>query len=554
MRPYASYFAVILALAVCVRLAAAGEARTGTWGDQGDGTFRNPILNADYPDVDVEQVGDTYYLITSTNHYAPGMTVLDSKDLVNWRIVGHVWDKLTWQPKYNWDRMAGYKHGVWAGDLAYHGGKWYCYFIDFSSGLYVSTARKITGPWSKPVCMMERIHWTDPAVFWDEDDHQAWLVCNFGRDPASKEPANQTRIFKMSWDGLKLLDKGKAIYSAPGAEAAKIYKIDGTFYIFFAEWRQGDRKQLVLRGKGLLGPFERKVLMEKGNGVTRSVCQGALVRAADGSWWFTHQLVQTRAKTKGDLAGPTTGQAYEGRSQWLIPVKWKDGWPVLGVDPDGNGIGNTVHRCKKPIAGHPITAPQTDDEFDSETLGPQWQWNHNPRDGRWSLTERKGWLRLKADAPAEGGGFWKAANTISQRLMGKGKGQATAKVDIGGMKPGQQAGFCHHSGQFVLLGIEVGPDGERRLVFNLNDKETVEGPAVEADVIYYRTDIDGDRATLSYSLDGKSFEQLGGAFQIKFGNWRGDRLGFYCFNPRKAEGYIDVDWFHYTYDGPKGKQ
>jgi len=139
----------------------------GPWGDQGDGTYRNPILNADYPDVDIEHVGGKYYMITSTNHYAPGMTLLDSKDLVNWRIIGHVWEKLTWAPKYNWDKMGGYGHGVWAGDLACHDGKWYCYFIDFSSGLYVSTAEKITGPWSQPTCMMKKKAWTDPAVFWD---------------------------------------------------------------------------------------------------------------------------------------------------------------------------------------------------------------------------------------------------------------------------------------------------------------------------------------------------------------------------------------------------
>ena len=318
-----------------------------------------------------------------------------------------------------------------------------------------------------------------------------------------------------------------------------------------AEWRQNDRKQIVLRGKSIYGPFERKVLMEKGNKVQRSVCQGALVQAPDGSWWCSHQLVQNRAKTKGDLAGPTTGESYEGRSQWLVPVEWKDGWPILGEDPDGNGIGNTVHRCRKPVKGLPVAAPQTDDQFDSSALGPQWQWNHNPRDSHFSLTERPGWLRLKAGVPVGDGGFWNAANTISQRLMGKGGGVATAKVDISGMKPGQHAGFCHHSGQYVLLGIRVDDDGTKRLCFNNNGKET-EGPAVTADVIYYRTDIDSDRAVFYYSLDGKTWKRFGNEFQLKFGRWRGDRLGFYCWNDKLDAGRIDVDWFAYKYDGPKG--
>ncbi len=526
--------------------------QTGPWGDQGDGTYRNPILNADYPDVDIEQVGDTYYMMTSTNHYAPGMLLLESKDLVNWEIIGHVWDKLTWAPDYNWDKMTGYKHGVWAGDLAYHDGKWYSYVIDWANGLYVSTADDIRGPWSPPHKMFESLHWDDPAVFWDEDEKQAYLVCNTNKDPNIADgQENVNRVFKMSWDGLSVLDEGKAIYHGPGAEAAKIYKINGLFYIFMAEWRDGDRKQIALRGKSMYGPFERKVLMEKGNGVERSCCQGALVQAADGSWWYTHQLVQARAIKKDGTLGGSTEESYEGRSQWLIPVKWEDGWPVLGEDPDGNGIGNTVHHYRKPIDGFPITAPQTDDEFGSRELGPQWEWNHNPRDDHWSLTEREGWLRLKAGVPVGEGGFWNAANTVSQRIMGKGKGVVTVKVDISGMKPGQQAGFCHHSGQYVLLGIRVWGDGSKRLIFNNDGKETL-GPVITKNEIYYRTNIDGIQADFSYSLDGKSWIPFGDRFMLEFGRWRGDRLGFYCWNDGTDSGHIDVDWFHYEYDGPKG--
>lgn len=523
-------------------------AQIGSWGDQGDGTYKNPILNADYPDVDIEQVGTNYYMITSTNHYAPGMTLLKSKDLVNWTIIGHVFDKLTWKPEYNFDRMSGYRFGVWAGDLAHHDGEWFCYFIDTSSGLYVSTAKEITGPWSRPICMLKKTRWTDPAVFWDDDEKQAYLVCNFGRDPAHE--MNQTRMFKMSWDGKKLLDKGKAIYHGHGAEAAKIYKIGGNYYIFMAEWIEGDRKQIILRGKSIYGPFESRIVMERGNGVSRSVCQGALVQATDSSWWYSHQLVQYREKIQGTFAGKTTGSSYEGRSQWLIPVRWQEGWPVLGEDPDGNGIGNTIHQWKKPIQGHPIDAPQTDDEFDTPKLGPQWEWNHNPRDNRWSLTERRGWLRLNANVPVNNGGFWNAPNTISQRLMGKGKGVVTAKVDISGMKPGQQAGFCRHSGQYVLLGIRVDDNGDKRLVFN-NDGKVKEGPVIRKDMIYYRTKNNGNQAFYEYSLDGEIYKPFGGKFQLKFGRWRGDRLGFYCWNGRRDAGHIDIDYFRYEYDGPK---
>ena len=128
------------------QLAFAQQSWTGTWGDQGDGTYINPILNADYPDVDIEQVGDTYYMISSKQHMSPGMVILESKDMVNWKSIGHVWDSLSWGPEYNWDRMNGYAFGVWAGDLAYQDGTWFCYQIDFNHGLYVSTARDIRGP------------------------------------------------------------------------------------------------------------------------------------------------------------------------------------------------------------------------------------------------------------------------------------------------------------------------------------------------------------------------------------------------------------------------
>jgi beta-xylosidase len=433
------------------------------------------------------------------------MTLAESKDLVNWKLIGHVWRQLGWDPKYNWDRMDGYRHGVWAGDLAYHDNKWYCYFIDFSSGLYVSTADRVTGPWSDPICMLKKAEWTDPAVFWDEEERQAYLVCNFGRDESvTKERVNQTRLYRMSWDGLKLLDEGQPIYRAPGAEAAKIYKINGTYYIFLAEWRENDRKQIVLRGKSLYGPLQRRVVMERTSSEHRSVCQGALVQAADKSWWFTHQLVQQRDVSKEDIAGPQTGHSYEGRSQWLIPVKWKDGWPVLGEDPDGNGIGNTVLYSRKPIDGENITAPQADDEFDRAKLGPQWQWNHNPRNDQWSLTERSGWLRLTAGVPVGEGGFWNAANTISQRLMGKGTGTVKTKVDISGMRTGQKAGFCHHSNQFILLGIRKKEDGTKVLFFD-HDGAEITGPTVSADIIYYRSDIDGSTATVSYKGRWRSY-------------------------------------------------
>lgn len=529
-------------------------ARIGSWGDQGDGTYRNPILNADYPDVDIERADDTYYLITSSMHYAPGMTIAESRDLVNWRLIGHVFDRLTWHPSYNWDRMGGSAFGVWAGDLAYHDGTWFCYFIDARHGLYVSTAKDIRGPWSEAKLMLAKENWTDPAVFWDDRAKQAYLVCNYGRDPQVKDQdGSQTRLFKMSWDGLSLVDQGTGIYYGTGVEAAKIYRREGTWYIFLVKWMPHpganfrDRKQLVLRGPSPYGPFEERVVMEMGNGVNRPACQGALVQAPDGSWWYSHQLVQEDERSGGRKGGASFG----GRPQHLIPVRWQDGWPVMGEDPDGNGIGNTVIRHRKPIDGFPIAAPQTDDGFESSQLGPQWQWHHNPRDSHWSLEERPGWLRLKASVPAGDGGFWNAPNTISQRLMGTTKGQVIAKLDFSGAAPGMRAGVCHHSGQFVLLGVRVTANGKRHVEFDRNGN-VIEGPELPGDTLYIRTTIDGHRARFAYSPDNATWTNFGPEFLLTFGRWKGDRLGCYCWNDASESGHLDIDWFSYEYDGPKG--
>jgi beta-xylosidase len=284
-----------------------------------------------------------------------------------------------------------------------------------------------------------------------------------------------------------------------------------------------------------------KVVYERGNGVIRSCSQGALMKAPDGSWWYTHQLIQ-------NIPAP-----FQGRPQMLQPVKWVDGWPMIGKDVDGDGIGEPVLQHAKPITGFPITAPPTDDEFDESQRGPQWEWNHNPRDSHWSLTERPGWLRLTASVPVGDGGFWGACNTISQRMMGTGKGEATAKFDLAGMVPGQRAGFVRFGGVYHLLGVHVGDDGTRRLFFNANGQVT-EGPVMDADTLYVRTNNDGDQARFARSTDGRTFRDFGPTFTVKFGKWTGDRLGFFCWNEREPQGHIDVDWFRYQYDGPKGSR
>ena len=526
------------------------------WGDQGNGMYRNPILNADFPDSDVEQFGDTYYMISSKQNMSPGMVILESKDMVNWSYCGHVYNTLSWDDRYDWDQMNGYYYGVWAGDLAYHDGMWYCYQIDASVGLLVSTAEDIKGPWSKPHLMITKDEITnapycdDPAVYWDDEERQAYLGLNSGL--IDDYGTTEIRMYKMSWDGKTLLDEGTTIYAGSGAEALKIYKIDGQWYLFFAEWfydepvqppvtdetrLRGDRKQSILRSKtgSIYGPYDKKISLQKGNGIKRSCSQGALIQAPDQSWWYTHQLIQ-------NIKTP-----FEGRTQMLEPVNWIDGWPIIGIDVNGDGIGEPVVNYKKPIAGYPIVRPQTDDEFDRAELSLQWEWNHNPRETHWSLTDRQSHLRITASVPVRSGGFFNACNTLSQRVMGTGQGTATLKMDTSGMAPGQKAGFVRFGIVYNMLGVLVDTDGIKRIYYQNDSGRFDLGPVVEQSVIYIRSTNDGNQAKFFYSYDDQTFIPFGPLFTLKYGQWTGDRLGLFSYNDITEKGHVDFDWFHYEY-------
>ena len=193
----------------------------------------------------------------------------------------------------------------------------------------------------------------------------------------------------MSWDGDKLLqneDQGIVVTKNLRGESAKLYKFDGWYYEMNTYTPNSiTREQVINRAKTMEGPWEGRVVLENGNGTDRCPSQGALLKLDDGSWWFIHQL-----------ARGTPQERYNGRPQFLEPVVWKDGWPLIGVDTNGNGIGEVVWEHKKPISGFPVTAPASDDDFSKPELGLQWNWRFNPKMDRWSLTERPGFLRLKA--------------------------------------------------------------------------------------------------------------------------------------------------------------
>lgn len=495
---------------------------TGSWGDQGNGTYINPILNADYSDPDVIRVGEKYYMVCSEFHFM-GIPVLESDDMVNWKIVGQVYNHMDF-PEYSTnDRYAG---GSWAPAIRYHNNRFMIYFCTPDEGLFMSSSEKAEGPWEPLVHVKAVPRWEDPCPFWDEDG-KAYLG-------HSLKGAGPIIIHKMSGDGRQLLDDGVTVYTGPTAEGTKIHKINGWYYLSIPEGGVAVGWQTILRSKSIYGPYEKKVVLEKGSTGINGPHQGSLVDTPDGRWWFYH------FQSDGAM----------GRVVHLQPAFWQDGWPVIGTDIDRNGIGEPVYVNIKPFpyGNNPIYAPQTDDEFNSVKTGLQWQWNHNPVNEAWSLTKRPGWLTLMA-LKAEN--FLKAHNTLTQKVMGI-TGVAIAEMDPGRLGEGQKAGFCSLSGKiYNLIGV-MKKEGQL-YVFVENDGKISDERIIKSKRIFLKAvlNIKTGKNQFYYSFDNKSFTPVGQNFPTAAGYWKGTRIGLFSYNELSDTGEASFNKFTYNYDGPK---
>ncbi|MDR3119406.1 MAG: family 43 glycosylhydrolase [Mediterranea sp.] len=491
----------------------------GRWGDQGNGTYINPILNADYSDPDVIRVGSKYYMVASDFHFM-GMQVLESEDMVNWRLTGQLYDRLDFP---GWNGNGRYAGGSWAPAIRYHEGKFRVFFCTPHEGLFMSTATDPAGPWS-PLHLVQAVEkWEDPCPFWD-DDGNAYL----GR---SKHGAGPIIIHRMSPDGTRLLDDGLTVYTGPVAEGTKLFKRDGYYYMSIPEGGVEVGWQTILRSKSIYGPYEKKVVLEQGCTTVNGPHQGAIVDTPDGQWFFYH------FQHSGTL----------GRVVHLQPMHWRDGWPVIGVDLDRNGIGEPVHSWKKPIESTAVFAPQTDDDFSSPRLSPQWQFNHNPAEGAWSLSSPGGCLTLKAlKSPS----FRLARNTLTQKMMGY-VSQATVAVDCPDMANGQRSGLVCMGKENRMCGVKM-EEGQRTLYVSDDTTEQVVA-SIPAGPVYLRVSIDVPRQHMQflYSVDNITFTPCGDPFFIRFGFWKGARVGLYCYNSQKDAGEASFLQFAYGHDGPR---
>lgn len=518
MKTIKSHLLFFLLIATSVTLA---QHHTGSWGDQGNGTYINPVLNADYSDPDVIRVGQKYYMVCSEFHFM-GMNMLESDDMVNWRIVGRIYNKIEGA---EYDSMQRYAGGSWAPVLRYHDGKFYVYFCTPDEGLFMSSAEKPEGPWTPLLCVNRVAKWEDPCPFWDEDG-QAYLGHSlYGAGPII--------VHKMSSDGTELLDEGKTVYTGPVAEGTKLFKRNGYYYMSIPEGGVDKGWQTVLRSKNMYGPYEKRVVLEKGSTAINGPHQGAMVDTPEGEWWFFHF----------QSAGAV------GRVLHLQPMYWHDDWPVVGVDIDRNGIGEPVYVWKKPVTGTtlPVSAPQTDDEFSTSQLGLQWQWNHNPVDAAWSLTAKPGWLTLNALKAPD---LKNARNTLTQKIMGD-RGEAITQLDASGMLPGQKAGLACMGKEFVSVGVK-NEAGKLSLFVEINGKESAAIPISKKNLfLKLKLDIPAAKSRFYYSFDNKTFLPLGSGFEPKWGFWKGARVALFSYNVLSDGGSAAFNFFRYDYDGPK---
>ena len=500
--------------------------------DNGDGTYKNPIIHADYSDPDVIRVGDDYWMIASSFTCMPGIPLLHSYDLVNWEIVNHIYTGLPLQ-KYE---HPVHGQGSWAPSIRFHEGLYYVYFCTPNDGLFVARASDPLGHWDLHH-MVDVEKWEDPCPFWD-DDGTAYLVHSIHR-------GGPAIIHRMSEDGLRLLDNGVTVYhdveTNPILEGVKMTKRNGWYYIFAPAGGVETGWQTVLRSRNVYGPYEPRRVLDEGNGIN-GPHQGGLVETQTGEWWFIH------FQSKG---------AY-GRVAHLQPARWtEDDWIVIGEDPDGDGTGEPVLSYRKPDVGrtHPVRVPQTSDEFGEPKVGMQWQWQAVEKPRWYSLSARPGHLRLYAEpCPSEHGNLYYAGNLLLQKLPAPAF-TATTALETRFTDVGERAGAIVMGNAYTYIALIKGEEGNRiAVVSGRYDRyavvpEELHAVPVGADKVWFRVHIHDDQTCgFSYSLDGNLFVPLGDRYPVIPGTWIGGKVGVFCSSPNivPGRGFADFDYFRLT--------
>lgn len=506
--------------------------------DLGNGSYKNPVLNADYSDPDVVRAGDDYYMVTSSFDAVPGLPVLHSRDLVNWKIIGHA---LLRQPPFDHFSKTQHGNGVWAPSIRYHKDEFYIYYPDPDFGIYMLKSTDPNKGWSAPVLVEKGKGLIDPCPLWDEDG-KVYLVYAFAGSRAGIKSV--IAIKELNKEGDQTINEGVLVYDGhetdPTIEGPKFYKRNNYYYIFAPAGGVSTGWQLVLRSKNVYGPYERKVVMDQGKSIVNGPHQGAWVNTPAGEDWFLH------FQDKG----------VYGRAVHLQPVKWLNDWPVIGTDPDGDGKGEPVSSYRKPVTAkkYPITTPAESDEFTDVQLGKQWQWQANPKPVWSFLDPSKSVLRLfTVQVPDSAANYWEVPNLLLQKFPAE-VFMATAKVRFSPNPKleNEKTGLIIMGQDYAHIAVKSTKKG-LNLVYNTciganHGKAEVETiiQSLTKNEIYLRVKVNqAGLCQFSYSTDGQTYKNAGQEFQAVKGQWIGAKMGLFATreNLTNDAGYADFDWF-----------
>lgn len=499
--------------------------------------FTNPVIWADVPDMSITRTGSDFYLISTTMHLMPGAPVMKSQDLVHWELASYVFDKLTDTPNYDLKGGTVYGRGQWASSIRYHNGKYYVLFSPndkpFKAYIY-STTDPSTDKWE---LVTRTQHFHDASLFFD-DDNRVYVFSGTGslRELKSdltgvKPGGTDQRVFERDADETGLL------------EGSQVIKHNGKYYLLMISWPKGKaRRQVCYRADKITGPYEKKVILEDNFAGFPYCGQGSIIDDENGNWYGL--IFQDRGGV--------------GRVPLLMPVRWVDGWPMLG-DENGKVPLNWATPLKPHDTGKRIVES---DDFSGNKLKINWQWNHNPENKAWSLVERKGYLRLKTNRVVDN--LFAAPNSITQRMEGP-ECSGVVALDVSKMKDGDVAGLSAFNGDAGVLSV-VAEGKAKYLVMASNsvslaeDSKAITGVKVEEkarmkllrNVVYLRVDGDfnlhKDNATFYYSLDNKKWTPIGPEYKMIFDYRRmfmGSKFAIFNYATKNLGGYVDVDFFHY---------
>jgi beta-xylosidase len=489
----------------------------------------NPIIFADVPDIAIIRVGDTYYMSSTTMHMSPGVPIMSSKDLVNWKLVSYAYDTLISNDEMNLENgKSTYGRGSWASSIRYHNGMYYVSTFAATSGkTHIYTTKNIEkGDW-KAISFRPSLH--DHSLFFD-DDGKVYMIYGNKKLTLVELKEDFSGIKEGGINQVVIEDASqpsKSVGASGLGEGSQLFKVNGKYYLFNITWpKDGMRTVIVHRADKINGPYEGKVALQD-----LGVAQGGLINTPQGDWYA--YLFQDYGAV--------------GRIPYLVPVKWEDGWPVLGVD------GKVPQTLNLPASKGLIPGIVASDEFNRRNgelaLPLAWQWNHNPDNNRWSVRERNGYLRLKTGRVDTS--FLLAKNTLTQRTIGPVCSGSTS-LDISNLKDGDFAGLCLLQKNYGLVGVKANGDSRTIVMINASTGTPVEVQRVPLTqkTVYLKAECNfkdkKDVANFFYSLDGKSWTPIGTQLEMAYTlpHFMGYRFGLFNYATKNIGGFADFDYFH----------